>query len=249
MAAVPGPSRRRVLLGILATGGASAVACGRGTARREPVSAGRSPVELRQGAVRWTFDSYGTAAVSPAFAHGRIYVGGAGISALDPATGDVVWEQPTADIADCTPVVVDRTVFVTGGDLMALDADTGTVRWRRQPAPEGGFHHATCANGAIYVGTGAGSVSACDPATGRELWRMAVDRHVTAPPRFAGGAVYVSCEGGLQSRVLLRLPAPRKSASAGHACGSGGARPAKGCPVGVVGLPKVVKLRRHGVSG
>ncbi|MGW0660974.1 outer membrane protein assembly factor BamB family protein [Streptodolium elevatio] len=156
-------------------------------------------MELRQGAVRWTYDSYGTAAVSPAFAHGRIYVGGAGISALDPATGDVVWEQPTADIADCIPVVVDRTVIVTGGDLVALDADTGAVRWRRQPAPEGGFHHATYANGTIYVGIGTASVSARDPATGRELWRVAVDRHVTAPPRFAGGAVYVSCEGGLHA--------------------------------------------------
>ncbi|WP_331767997.1 PQQ-binding-like beta-propeller repeat protein [Embleya sp. NBC_00896] len=120
---------------------------------------------LPQGTVRWTFDSYGTTAVTPAFGNGRLYVGGAAVSALDAATGRVLWEYQTADIADCTPVVADRTVFATGGDLVALDADTGRVRWHRPPGPDGGFHHADHADGLVVSAVGPGSVCGVDAAT------------------------------------------------------------------------------------
>lgn len=154
---------------------------------------------LPQGTVRWTFESYGTNAVTPAFAGNRIFVGGASIAALDPATGRMLWENETDDIADCTPLVVDGTVFVTGGDLRALDAETGAVRWRRPPAQEGGFHHAGHANGLIYVGNGVSTVRACDAKTGEDRWRTPVTGHLMAAPRLADGAVYASCSDGLHA--------------------------------------------------
>ncbi|UGQ11546.1 PQQ-binding-like beta-propeller repeat protein [Yinghuangia sp. ASG 101] len=156
-------------------------------------------MSLPQGTVRWTFDSYGTNAVTPAFARNRLFVGGASVCALDPATGAALWESATDDIADCTPVVADGIVYAAGGDLRALDAETGETRWRRPSAPEGGFHHADVADAAIYVGAGAETLRACDAATGRDMWHAALGGHVLSPPRVAEGTLYVACVTGLHA--------------------------------------------------
>ncbi|MER6980680.1 PQQ-binding-like beta-propeller repeat protein [Streptomyces carpinensis] len=156
-------------------------------------------MSLPQGTVRWSFESYGTGAVTPSTAHGRVYVGGASLFALDLPTGHVRWERKTDDIADCTPVVVDRTVFVAGGDLLAVDAETGAVRWRRPPAPEGGFHDATHADGMICAGAGPTTLRACDAATGEDLWHVAFDGLPASASRFADGVFYVSRTDGVHA--------------------------------------------------
>ncbi|WP_351228958.1 PQQ-binding-like beta-propeller repeat protein [Streptomyces sp. NPDC002133] len=156
-------------------------------------------MSLPQGTVRWSFESYGTNAVTPSSGHGKVYVGGASLFALDPATGHLLWECETDDIADCTPVVVDRTVFAAGGDLLAVDAETGSVRWRRPPAPEGGFHGATYANGMICAGAGPTTLRAFDAATGEDRWHAALDGFPAAEPRFADGVFYVSRTGGVHA--------------------------------------------------
>ncbi len=155
---------------------------------------------LPQGTVRWSFESHGSNPVTPAAAHGRVYIGGAALVALDSATGRVLWERPTDDIADCTPVVVDGTVFATGGDLLAVDAATGAVRWRRPPAAEGGFHSATHANGLVCAGAGPTTLRACDAATGADRWQAALDGlPAAAAPLFADGVFLVSCSGGIHA--------------------------------------------------
>lgn len=156
-------------------------------------------MSLPQGSTRWVFDSYGTAAVTPAFAGSRLFVGGASVVALDPGTGRVLWESRTEDIADCTPAVVGGTVYATGGDLLALDAETGAVRWRNAPTPEGGLHHVHHVDGLICAGVGLGALRAWDAATGEERWRAKIGENLLAAPRSVDGTLYVSCADGLHA--------------------------------------------------
>lgn len=48
----------------------------------------------------------------------------------------------------------------------------------------------------VYVGTGAGAVTALDAATGTELWTVDVGAAVTRPPALADGVLYVGTAGG-----------------------------------------------------
>ncbi|MCF2533460.1 outer membrane protein assembly factor BamB family protein [Yinghuangia soli] len=189
--------RRQALLGALGAAGSVLVGCSNdgGPARAKP-----SPQQsLPQGTVRWTFESYGTAAVTPAFAHGKLFVGGASVFALDPGDGRVLWERKTDDIADCTPVIVGDALIVTGGDLQALDAQTGAVRWRRPAVSGGGFHHASHADGLVVAGSGPTEVRAVDAATGEDRWHTPLGGHLLEPPRVADGTIYLSCADGLHA--------------------------------------------------
>ena len=70
---------------------------------------------------------------SPAFASGRVIVGGRdkAIHAIDAATGKAAWKLVTRARVDSSPAVAGGRVFVgsSDGKLYVLDAQTGAKKW------------------------------------------------------------------------------------------------------------------------
>lgn len=119
-----------------------------------------------------------------------------------------------------SPVVVDdRLIFSCDGGkeqfVCALDCATGEVVWRT-PRPENAYQKkfAFCTPLAIevagqtqVVSPGAGGVSAYDPATGREIWRVDYPEGYSVVPRpvFGHGLLFV-CTGFDRPGVLAIRP-------------------------------------------
>jgi outer membrane protein assembly factor BamB len=165
------------------------------------------------------------ASPTPVVEGDRLYVhfGPHGTACLATADGATIWKtkldyHPQHGNGGSPALCDDLLILCCDGTdqqfVTALDKQTGEPRWRtdRNLQPSKGFSFCTPlvieVNGrkqAICPGTGA--VSAFDPATGKELWRvMYGDGYSVIPrPLYAHGLVYV-CTGYNRPRLLAIDP-------------------------------------------
>ena len=172
-------------------------------------------LELRTGAVRWTYqphqpnrDDLDFAGAPNLFdAGGRSLVGlgnkDAAYYAVDRATGEPVWQTQVTEPGIPRPnsnystggfigatavadgVVVGGTAVGGTPSLHALDAATGTIKWQ-QPEAADTYASAAIANGVVFVGSTTDfTFRALDLQTGEVLWSKALRGGV------AGGAAIV----------------------------------------------------------
>jgi outer membrane protein assembly factor BamB len=152
----------------------------------------------------------------PVLAGGLLYVPytSGDMVAYDPATGEERW-RAVAGVRDQAgemiphpglPLVAEGVLFTSsnrfgGAFTVALDASTGEELWS---VPTGEFSAGAPAlyEGELLVGSDSGELLALDPATGAELWRLAIpdeidnDLNQASPPLAAGERIYVRDRAG-----------------------------------------------------
>ena len=129
----------------------------------------------------------------------------AGISVTEVPKLKLKWAFSLGDgiVARSQPAVAGGRLFLgtATGAVYSLDAKSGCIYWSAQA--DGGIRSALvygAASGsakqpAVYFGAGK-QAYALDAATGKELWKVAIDDHfmasITAAPQLHGGVLYVS---------------------------------------------------------
>jgi outer membrane protein assembly factor BamB len=153
------------------------------------------------------------ASPTPVVEGGRVFVhfGHMGTACLNTADGAKVWAttklrySPTHGNGG-SPVLAGRhLIFSIDGTekqaVVALDAATGAVAWETPRKVEGVKKFSFCTPLVIevngkqqVVSPGSGVVMACDPATGKEVWRVRYGTGYSVVPRpvYGHGLVYVS---------------------------------------------------------
>jgi outer membrane protein assembly factor BamB len=163
------------------------------------------------------------ASPTPLVSGGRLYVhfGHQGTACLDAASGKVLWQntrlryQPVHGNGGSPVLVEDALIFSSDGAderfIAALDRNTGTVLWKTdRDAPVGkkfsfGTPLLITVNGQKQViSPGSNVVSAYDPATGKEVWRVRYTGYSVIPrPVYGHGLVFLST--GFDAPVLLAI--------------------------------------------
>jgi outer membrane protein assembly factor BamB len=151
-----------------------------------------------------------------------VHFGHQGTACLE-TTGKILWKNDEFAYAPVhgnggSPVLVDGAlIFSADGAanarVIALDADTGQLRWQvdRPANASKKFSFSTPAvidvNGRKQVvSPGSDVVSAYDPKTGAEIWRVHYDGYSVIPqPAYAHGLVYV-CTGYNTPELLAIRP-------------------------------------------
>ncbi|MCR9198611.1 MAG: PQQ-like beta-propeller repeat protein [Planctomycetaceae bacterium] len=152
-----------------------------------------------------------------------VHFGSQGTACLD-LSGKVIWKNDTLKYKSqhgnggC-PAIAQQTMIICcdGRDarfVVGLDKTTGRQIWRteRELSPSRGFSFCTPTLIKVdgqwqAVCPGSGGVWAYDPATGRQIWRVAYGEGYSVVPRpiFAHGLIYV-CSGFGDSQVFAIDP-------------------------------------------
>ncbi len=152
----------------------------------------------------------------------RIFVhfGHQGTACLSTA-GQIVWKNQTNQYPPVhgnggSPVLVDGLLIFScdgGSDpfVVALDANTGDTKWRYARPTDSAKKFAFSTPEVITVGgrqqlitPGAGMVSALDPQSGEEIWRVTYDGYSVIPkPVYGNGLVYLST--GYDSPTIIAI--------------------------------------------
>ena len=163
------------------------------------------------------------ASPSPLVAGNRVFVhfGHQGTACLD-LTGKLVWKNAELKYAPVhgnggTPVLVDDALIFScdgGADpfIVALDAATGRVRWKTPRAGDAVKKFSfstplviTVQGQTQVISPGSDSVSAFDPKSGREIWRVNYDGYSVIPrPVFGHGLVFLSTGYNPPSVLAIR---------------------------------------------
>lgn len=163
------------------------------------------------------------ASPTPILDGGYVYVhfGADGTAALTTA-GDVVWRtrfrydsqhgSGGSPVLHAGLLIINCDGNAADAFVVAIDARTGKERWRtqrRQPADQAYTTPLVIRVGDRdqVVSVGAYRAGAYDPATGRELWRVAYDDGFSNVPRpvFGHGLVYIAT--GFQQPTLIAVRA------------------------------------------
>lgn len=166
----------------------------------------------------------------------KVYVhfGHMGTACLNAKDGSKVWANTSLKYTPVhgnggSPVIVgDRVIFAIDGiemqAMIGLDKATGQVAWKtaRNASPKKAFSFCTplpiTVNGQVQVVCpGSEVLMACDPQSGRELWRVTYDSGYSIVPRpvFGHGLVYFST--GYDNPVLYAVkPDGRGDVTATH---------------------------------
>ncbi len=140
---------------------------------------------------------------TPAFADGKIFVGGGFGShefyALDAATGKRIWLYTTGDDGPTAAAVQDGFVaFNTEScelELLTTDGKRLWKKWLGDPL----MSMPAIADGVVYMaypGGGKYFVAAFEIKTGRELWKYAVPTEIITTPVIARNHLYVATTDG-----------------------------------------------------
>ena len=168
--------------------------------------------------LKWKFHTAGRVVASPVLADGLVYVGSTDgkFYALDAASGTPVWTFETHARIVSSAAVAAGAVYFSSYDhyFYALDARTGALKWkydmpgeRRFAAPHihGTYPAAETMpdpfdfyasspgvwNGAVYFGSGDGTITGLDAASGALRWTFKTGDTVHASPAIADGVLYV----------------------------------------------------------
>lgn len=160
-------------------------------------------LSLKDGSLKWKYETAGRVNSTPAIAAGRAYAVSydGDLHAIDAKTGASLWKfktrgerrfaakhlhgaEPAAetmpdpfDFFLSSPATVDGVVYFGSGDggVYAIDAATGAQRWRFET---GDVVHASPAvvDGVVYIGSWDSHFYAIDARTGLERWRHATGK-------------------------------------------------------------------------
>jgi len=188
----------------------------RGDAARTGRGAPNGPLSLTS--VKWVVRCGGRLFSSPVISNGVLYAGcdDSCLYAVDAATGQGLWRFRTLAPLRSTPAVSGGLVCFTGGDgsFYALSAADGNPVWEfatrgEHPYSRGGlfgltgrdtvladpwdfFHSSPAVSaGAVYFGSGDGSLYALDLASGQEIWRFQTGDAVHGSPAVSEGKVFI----------------------------------------------------------
>jgi outer membrane protein assembly factor BamB len=147
---------------------------------------------------------------------------------LDPA-GNVLWvralyeENPGATDGRglaSSPLLIGSTVVVhiegqNTSFAAGIDVETGATRWRIDRPREMNWSSPIRLPGKtpdedLVLLQGSTRLSACDPVTGRELWRLERKSHPISSSVLARNVLYVPGEKGLVAMELQPRPSPPK---------------------------------------
>jgi outer membrane protein assembly factor BamB len=169
-------------------------------------------------ALKWKFHTGGKVIASPALANGVLYIGSTdgNLYALDAATGALVWKFGTHARIVSSAAVSNGAVLFSSYDhyFYALDARTGALRWKYDMPGERRFAaehiHGTYPaaeimpdpfdvytsspnlwNGAVFFGSGDGTITALDAASGALKWTFKAGDTVHASPAIVDGVLYL----------------------------------------------------------
>ncbi|WP_283137669.1 PQQ-binding-like beta-propeller repeat protein [Rhizohabitans arisaemae] len=174
-------------------------------------------VDTATGRERWSFATGGTVFSTPAVAEGTVYVSGNNgkLYAVDTATGGERWSRTVGrgDLRS-SPAVAGGIVYIGGDDgkLYALDTVGGSERWSFaqgivESAPaliNGVLYGVSVPKFAVEV-IRSGTMSALDPATGREQWSFKTQGSST--PTAAQGVLFFTSGSGLHALDIDRRSA------------------------------------------
>lgn len=179
------------------------------------------------------------ASPTPVAEPGRVYVhfGAYGTAALSAATGEVLWRHDQLQLQHETgpgssPVLWRDLLIVhcDGTDeryVAALHKDTGKLAWKSPRTVElerKGMHRKAFSTPLVIQWAGqpqlispaAGQVSALDPATGEEIWRVLYEGYSNVPRPVAGlGLVFVNT-GYMKPHLLAIHPGGRGDVTETH---------------------------------
>ena len=188
----------------------------RGNAQHTGVYGGAGFAQLT--GVKWTFHAEGQLIASPAVDGDTVYVASTTgkVYAIDRGTGKPKWQADLKTRISSTPAVARGLLYFAAfdGNFYAVDAATGKTKWtfktggeRRfsgrhlhglQPAGETMPDPWDCWlsspavwSGAVYFGSGDGSVYALEAATGALKWKFKTGDVVHASPAIADGMVFI----------------------------------------------------------
>ncbi|WDO11209.1 PQQ-like beta-propeller repeat protein (plasmid) [Streptomyces murinus] len=156
-------------------------------------------VDVRNGKVKWRFDTPGKVMSSPAVSKGRVILTDTTgtLYVLDAATGKRQWSR-SAGYSASAPTVLERSTDNSSsiylgtmrGTVDALDLQ-GHDQWS---FPTKGMVTSSpaVAQGLLYVGSHDASLYALDATTGRLNWSLRTGGGITVPPAVSDGVVYTT---------------------------------------------------------
>jgi len=161
-----------------------------------------------------------------------VHFGHQGTGCLD-LSGKVLWQNTSLKYAPVhgnggSPILVDNAIIFNcdGGDqcfVVALDRESGKVLWKTARPGETNRRFSFCTPLLIMVNgqkqvvsPGSGVVSALDPNTGQEIWRVDYEGYSVVPrPVFGHGLVFV-CTGFDSPGLLAIRPDGRGNVTKSH---------------------------------
>jgi outer membrane protein assembly factor BamB len=156
-------------------------------------------LNLKNGRVRWSYDTGDEIDSSAAYADGIVYIGTneGHVYALNAWTGALLWRASSfssfgrREYFYATPTVAYGRVYIgnTDGTLYAFGAKTGHLLWA-QHAGTYVYSAAAVWQHRVYVGTYDGRFRAFDAATGDPVWTWEAPGKIHGAPTVMAGLVY-----------------------------------------------------------
>ena len=156
-------------------------------------------LNLKNGKVRWSYDTGEEIDSSAAFADGIVYIGAneGHVYALNAWTGGLRWRASSfsrfgrREYFYATPTVAYGRVYIgnTDGTLYAFGAKTGDLLWA-QNAGTYVYSAAAVWRHRVYIGTYDGRLRAFDAATGDPVWSWTAPGKIHGAPTIMAGLVY-----------------------------------------------------------
>lgn len=149
---------------------------------------------------------------SPAFANGKIYLGGGFAShrffAFDAYSGELAWSLAAPDGGPTAAIIEDdKVIFNTEScTILVADADTGQLRWSRwlgdplmsQPAAANGLVFSA------YPKNGGHEFGAFRLEDGEPVWATVIPADVIQAPQVVGDSVFFATMDGTAHRLEAR---------------------------------------------
>jgi outer membrane protein assembly factor BamB len=173
-------------------------------------------LDIRTGAMEWTFPVDGHIESTPGFAEGRVVFGAGddGLWAVDAVHGTKLWRHGDGLHVDSNPEIVGSRVYAGSGvsrrfqapAVFCVDLENGREVWRT-PTDLPAWGSPAVDNDRLYIGLGngrldrssespAGAVLCLDARSGNRIWRQPMPDVVMSQPAVADKRIFVTCRDG-----------------------------------------------------